>query len=159
MYRVSLIFSILLFSCQDIENTPKPKDLIPEEKMVELLTEISLLQGARTYNRSILKEKGIDPKEYLWEKYDVDSLQFTRSNQYYAQYPEQYQEIYDSVKARLERLKVIYDTLREQEERRQDSLKKAGNESSPEKSRIRDSLEIQVQEKDDGAMLPPPVQR
>ena len=158
-----LILSIgilCLVACQDIEKTPKPKDLIPEPKMVEVLTEISLLHGARTYNKNILQQKGVDPKSYLWEKYDIDSLQFLKSNNYYAENYEQYQRIYDSVRSRLERFKVVYDTLRVREERRQDSIRKAEeNDTSsprPVKRIIRDSIlppELQ------GRELPPPASR
>lgn len=118
-----LVFVSVLFSCQDIEKTPKPENLIPEEKMVKVLTDISLLHGARTFNRKLMEEKGISPYEYLWEKYRIDSSQFRKSNDYYAENYKQYQRIYDSVKSRLEILQLEYDKIREREERRQDSIR------------------------------------
>ena len=111
-------------SCQDIERTPKPDNLIPEDKMVEVLTEISLLNGARTYNKAIMEEKGIDPYPYLMNKFGIDSAQLMQSNNYYAENYKQYQKIYDQVKIRLEVLLAKYDTLRATEERKQDSLKR-----------------------------------
>ena len=125
MKKVAALFALfmILISCQDIEKTPKPDDLIPEEKMVKVLTDISLLHGARTYNKNLLEEKGIAPYEYLWEKYRVDSTQFRRSSDYYSENYKQYQRIYDSVKRRLETMQVTYDSLREIEERRQDSIR------------------------------------
>ena len=113
----------LMISCQDIERSPEPEDLIPPEKMVEILTDISLVHGARTYNKSVMESKGINPEEFIWERHDIDSLQFVRSNNYYAENYEVYKTIYDSVKSRLESLKIEYDSIRMREERRLDSLK------------------------------------
>lgn len=121
--KALIVLSMILISCQDIEKTPKPDDLIPEEKMVKVLTDISLLHGARTYNKNLMEQKGIAPYEYLWEKYGVDSTQFRRSSDYYSENYKQYQRIYDSVKRRLETMQVRYDSLREVEERRQDSIR------------------------------------
>ena len=125
MKRISVIFLslFLLISCQNIERSPEPEDLIPPEKMVEILTDISLVHGARTYNKSVMETKGINPEEFIWERHNVDSLQFVRSNDYYAENYEMYKTIYDSVKSRLESLKIEYDSIRMREERRLDSLK------------------------------------
>lgn len=119
---VLLIF--VLTSCQDINRSPKPDNLIPEDKMVEVLTEISLLHGARTYNRNLMEEKGIDPYPYLMSKYNIDSTQLVQSNNYYSENYKQYQRIYHRVKARLELLMKEYDSIREVEEKMEDSLRK-----------------------------------
>lgn len=118
-----LLLAVFSVSCQDVQRTKKPKDLIPEEKMVDVLTELSLLHAARSYNKSMLEETGIDPEVYLWEKYDIDSSRFERSSNYYSENYRQYERIYGDVKERLENLKTIYDSLREEEERVQDSLR------------------------------------
>ena len=91
--------------------------------MVEVLVDISLFHGARTYNKSILEAKGIDQEDYIWERHNIDSLQFARSHNYYSENFEIYEAIYDSVQSRLDFLRVKYDSLRMQEERRLDSLK------------------------------------
>ncbi|WP_051205371.1 DUF4296 domain-containing protein [Salinimicrobium xinjiangense] len=120
---VIVIFSVIV-SCQEINRTPKPDDLIPENKMVDVLTEISLLHGARSYNKALMEEKGINPYPYLMEKFGIDSVQLVRSNNYYAENYKQYQRIYDKVKVRLETLMQKYDSIREVEEKRQDSIRK-----------------------------------
>lgn len=119
-----ILLMIMLISCQDIKHTPKPENLIPEEKMVEVLTEISLLHGARSYNKNMMEEKGIDPYPYLMNKFGIDSVQLVRSNNYYAENYKQYKRIYDKVKSRLEILMAEYDSIREIEERKQDSIRK-----------------------------------
>ena len=125
MKKIAGILSFVLFlvSCQDVNRMPKPDNLIPEEKMVEVLTELSLLHGARSYNKSQMEEKGINPYPYLSEKFDIDSVQLVVSNEYYAQHYKQYKGIYDRVKENLESLVEEYDSIREMEQKKRDSLR------------------------------------
>ena len=143
-------------SCQEIDRTPKPKDLISEPKMVDVLTEVSLLQGARSYNKPLMDEKGIEPYNYIWEKFSIDSLQFVKSNNYYSENYKQYKRIYDSVRSRLEHLKVEYDTLRMRNERKQDSLSAIAKKDTLEIKRLRDSL---IPARRERRILPNPVSR
>ncbi|MFD2517085.1 DUF4296 domain-containing protein [Salinimicrobium flavum] len=122
-YLFVLLFLLILSGCQDIHKSEKPGDLISEDKMVEVLTDISLLHGARSYNRSLMEEKGIKPEKFIYEKHGIDSLQFLKSSNYYAENYKQYQNIYGRVKERLEALKVEYDTIRIREERKRDSIR------------------------------------
>lgn len=118
-----MIALFVLTSCQDIDRTPKPDNLIPEDKMVEVLTELSLLHGARSYNKNLMEKKGIDAYPYLTKKFEIDSTQLVQSNNYYAQNYKQYQRIYDRVKERLELLMAKYDSIREIERQKRDSLR------------------------------------
>lgn len=121
---LSVILILLIFiSCQDINRSAKPENLIPENKMVDVLTEISLLHGARSYNKTLMEEKGINPYPYLMDKFGIDSVQLVRSNNYYAENYKQYNRIYEKVKIKLEVLMQEYDSIREIEERKQDSIK------------------------------------
>lgn len=113
---------LLMASCQDVKRSEKPEDLIPEDKMVNVLTEMSLLQGARSYSKQELERRGIKPDEYLWEKFDIDSARFANSNNYYSENYVVYQRIYEKVKDSLETLKSHYDSIRELEEEERDSI-------------------------------------
>lgn len=127
-----VIFLILIFlsvSCQDLKKTEKPVDLIPEDKMIDVLTEIALLHAARTYNKNKLENTGIQPYEYIYRRYNIDSLQFKRSNNYYTDQYSQYERIYDSVKLRLQMMKTRLDSLRDREVRIEDSIKLARKDS------------------------------
>lgn len=117
-----------MVSCQSVDRMKKPKDLIPHDKMVDVLVEVSLLQAARNYNKVMLEEKGIDPEHYIWEKYDIDSLQFATSSQYYAQNYRQYERIYDRAKEQLEVYKIHYDSLEQLARQERDSLRAIGEE-------------------------------
>ena len=120
------MFSI---SCQDLQKTEEPDDLIPEDKMVDVLTEMALMYAARNYNKQKLESTGIEPDDYIYEKFNIDSLQFERSNNYYAGQVNQYERIYDSVKLRLQVLKTRLDSIREVEVKIEDSIKLAQKDS------------------------------
>ena len=143
--------------CQDIERTDKPEDLIPEDKMVDVLTDISLIHGARSYNKELMREKGIDVDKYVFEKHGIDSLQYIRSNRYYSENYKEYQDIYARVKERLEVLKVEYDTIRAREERRLDSLRALDKIDTAKPGRfrnIRDSLKLKRIQRRDSLIKP-----
>ena len=123
-----------------MQKTEKPDDLIPEDKMIDVLTELSLVHAARNYNKFKLENTGINPDEYIYEKFDIDSLQFEKSNDYYSEQYTQYERIYDSVKARLQIMKSRLDSIREVEVRIEDSIKRVKKDSL----RMKDSLNVEV---------------
>lgn len=113
---------MLLFSCQDVREVERPPDLIPEQKMVEVLTDLSLINSAKNYNRRLLEETGLKPREFLYEKHNIDSLQLARSTEYYADNPAQLERIYKELQDNLEEMKDQLELIREEEERVRDSL-------------------------------------
>lgn len=129
-------FLILMVSCQNVDRMKKPKNLIPQDKMVDVLVEVSLLQAARNYNKVMLEEKGINPERYIWDKYDIDSLQFATSSQYYAQNYRQYEWIYDQAKEKLEGYRVHYDSLEQIARQERDSLRAIGKDEPLEFKRV-----------------------
>ncbi len=120
---------MILISCQDLDKTEKPDNLIPEEKMVDVLTELSLVHAAKNYNKYKLEQTGIKPDRFVFEKYDIDSIQFEQSSNYYSDQYVVYERIYDSVRGRIKILKSKYDALREVEIKKEDSLKRLQKDS------------------------------
>lgn len=114
---------VLLSSCQDIKTSEKPEDLISESKMIDIISELAIFNSARNFNKTTLEKTGLKPKEYIYNKFKVDSLQFERSNNYYAENYMSYERIYDSVRNRLETMKVKLDSIRDAEIKVEDSLK------------------------------------
>jgi len=129
--NISIPFLILIFlgSCQDLERSEKPEDLIPEAKMIDVLTEISLLHAARNYNKQKLEVTGVDPDTYIYEKFDIDSVQLEKSSDWYSEQYNQYERIYDSVKARLQIMKTRLDSVRDAEIKIEDSIKTVKKDS------------------------------
>lgn len=124
-----LILLILFsFSCQDIEKVERPESLIAENKMVEVLTDLSLMTSAKNYNRRMLEETGFKPQEFLYEKHNIDSLSLAASTKFYAQDPANLERIYTKVQRNLEALKTDLEVIREEEVRIEDSLQAAVRE-------------------------------
>lgn len=122
----------LIFSCAE-EVVKKPEDLIPRDTMTELLYEMAVLNAAKSTNKAILEEQFDDPTEFLFKQYGVDSLQFVKSDVYYASQPLVYESIYKEVEARLDKEKKAFEEARQ---KRTDSLVSRSRE-------IRDSLELE----------------
>lgn len=99
-----------------------PENLIPEEKMVEILHDLTILNAAKTSFPNVLNENDFGIMEFLYNKHKIDSVQFTESDRYYASLPVQYQSIYEQVEGKLEkRKKILEETHREEK----DSVAKA----------------------------------
>jgi hypothetical protein len=131
MKRGLLLLGVFLglLSCKEKLIEP-PKDLIPEAEMTEILYDLALINGIRTTNPTTLDTYEIETMPYIYEKYDIDSIQFVQSDQYYASVPVIYQRMYQSITDRIEAHIAEIDKARE---RKNDSAR-ARNK------RIRDSL-------------------
>ncbi|SHJ48514.1 protein of unknown function [Arenibacter nanhaiticus] len=133
MKKYLVAFSmVFMFSCGQKKVIEKPANLIPEKEMSDILYDVAILNAAKAINTSILQEQEIDPMAYIYAKYEIDSLQFVKSDAYYASIPLIYENIYTSVETRLvEAQKVIDDEkLKKKEEdsnKSKESLKKATN--------------------------------
>lgn len=115
--KYSIILFLILISCGE-KVIEEPENLIPKEKMVDMLYDLSLINAAKGTNPRILEENKVEPTEFLFDKHGVDSLQFVKSDMYYASIPVEYQYIYESVAARLEKDKK---DMEEERKRKNDS--------------------------------------
>lgn len=117
-----ILLIVFSFSCQDIEKVDRPENLIAENKMVEVLTDLSLMTSAKNYNRRMLEETGFKPEEFLYEKHNIDSLSLAASTKFYAQDPATLERIYSKVQRNLEALKTDLEVIRAEEVRITDSI-------------------------------------
>jgi hypothetical protein len=89
----------------------KPENLISEEKMVNIIYEVSILTAAKGVNKKELEDNGIFPEEFVYSKYSIDSLQFVSSLDYYASKVDTYDNIYTKVDERItlekERIEIV----------------------------------------------------
>ncbi len=131
--RLFLILIIaFVLSCAE-EVIKKPEDLIPRETMTDLVYEMAVLNAAKSTNKAILEEHFEDPTDFLFRQYGVDSLQFVKSDMYYASQPLVYEAIYEEVSVRLEKERT---ELEEARQKRTDSLVTRSRQ-------IRDSLTVE----------------
>lgn len=93
---------LLIFTCACAEKLlEKPDNLIPKDKMVEILNDMVILNAAKGTNVAVLRSHDIEPMEYIYTKYAIDSLQFLESDRYYASIPKEHEKIYMAVEAKL----------------------------------------------------------
>ena len=117
---------VLIISCKNnsVERPKKPDNLIPKDSMVEILYDIYIISSAKGVNKKLLENKGIVPEDFIYKKHNIDSLQFALSNEYYAFSLETYEDIYNSVKLKLEKDKKHFQTIIFVEQKEKDSLNK-----------------------------------
>lgn len=121
------IFLGLFFSCNE-KVVEKPENLIPEAEMAAILYDISLLNASKIINEGVLNEYDIEPMGYIYSKYGIDSLQFIKSDTYYASIPTVYEAIYTKVKDRLEKGEKFFE---EERQKKQDSINEAREKLNP----------------------------
>jgi hypothetical protein len=102
---IILLATVFVFiSCKD-EVIKKPNRLIEKEIMVNIMYDLSVLDGIKYQNPSSLDSFKINPKKYIYNKYKIDSIQFAQSNIYYASNYEEYSGIIDEINSRLTKKK------------------------------------------------------
>ena len=102
---IILLATVFVFiSCKD-QVIKKPNRLIEKETMVNIMYDLSVLDGIKYQNPSSLDSFKINPKKYIYNKYKIDSVQFAQSNIYYASNYEEYSGIIDEINNRLTKKK------------------------------------------------------
>ena len=138
---------LAVLSCHDIERPQKPDNFIEQEKMTDILYDISLLRALKTYSVNDMRALGIEPDSFIYDKYEIDSLQLAQSIDYYSVNFNEYIAMWEEVSTRLtaQRDEIQFkqnelDSIRiEESKRRRDSIKKA-NMARPDKPLKSDSL-------------------
>ncbi|MEO0060241.1 MAG: hypothetical protein RLZZ312_1888 [Bacteroidota bacterium] len=101
-FKLFLLVSVVLFACK---NPPieKPSNLINQDKMIDVLYDVAILEAIKVSNPGSLRTRGINSKTYIYKKFKIDSIQFAKSDKYYAadikQYGKMYQEVIDRINA------------------------------------------------------------
>lgn len=105
-----LAIVIVLVSCKE-DAVKKPDRLIEKEKMVDIMYDLAILEGIKYQNPTSLVTNNINPSQYIYKKYKIDSLQFAKSNVYYASNYDDYKDIFDEIIKRIDDQKVLADSL------------------------------------------------
>ncbi len=116
MKNVSLFITIvaMVISCNK-SPVEKPENLIPRDKMVDVIYDLSVLDALKSQRPIYLEQNNINPRTFVFEKYKIDSLQFAKSDQYYASDLTEYKKMYDEVSHRLEERKKEADKALEKQ--------------------------------------------
>lgn len=117
----------MLSACYHInENeTAKPDNLFDKQKMINILTDAQIVEGALNYNRvnrvniTELKEEYYNQ---VFIKYDITAYDFKQNMDYYNSKPEKLEEILNSVLVKLNQIQALLEQKIADEKAVQDSL-------------------------------------
>ena len=127
-HLIVILLSLILLSCHGVNKPKKPENLLSKSKMIDIIVDIALFTSAKGINKYEIQEQGILPEAYIYNKHNVDSLQFAMSNEYYSYDIEVYEFIYQDVHDSLQTLKTVYKRLQDverQTKKEKDSIRKA----------------------------------
>ena len=109
---ISIFFLLLILSCKDHSLAYKPKNLIDELTMENIIYEAIMMDVMSTFKPKNKKFIGIVGSPYLFLKYNIDSLQLVKSNEYYTKNPKVMSKIYTKVLKRMQRNKDSIDNIK-----------------------------------------------
>ena len=108
---ITFLTIITLFvSCKD-EVVNKPEQLIEKDVMVNIMYDLSILEAIRNQNPASLDTFKINSRDYIFKKYKIDSVQFAKSNVYYAADYNEYKSMFEQISNRLETNQKKVDSL------------------------------------------------
>lgn len=126
MKKIVFFFGLLvLFSSCNKDLVEKPENLIDKRTMIDILYDMSLLDALKYQNPNSLYSNNINPKTYVYKKYKIDSLQFVKSNAYYAADYREYKKMFDALNDRLKKERAKADSIIKKEKAKAAALKKA----------------------------------
>ena len=124
---ILLLVCLGMFSCAE-KIIPIPENLIDQQTMENILYDLSLLNAGKNTNVTVLHTYDWIPMPFVYKKYKIDSIQFVKSDIYYASMPEKYIEIYTNIDNRLKADKTALEKARDSEmeakRTKRDSIKK-----------------------------------
>ena len=94
-----IILIVLLSGCKNsVVNAPD--NLIDDDTMTAIFYDLSILDAAKNSNYGNGASLFV-PNDYIFKKYQIDSLQFAQSNKYYAADVAKYKRMYKIVRDKL----------------------------------------------------------
>ena len=109
---------LVLVSCKE-EVVRKPKRLIEQDVMVNILYDLTILEAIRNQNPASLDSLKINARDYIFKKYKIDSVQFAKSNIYYAADYEGYKSMFEQITKHLDAsTKSAEDLIAKQKKRK-----------------------------------------
>jgi hypothetical protein len=117
MFRTTIKKFLILFlsavvlaaGCVETEIREKPETVLPEAKMIEVLTAIQLIEGAiskKILDKNVTKKESPLYYQQAFDKYKITRQQFEESIAYYTENPEEMKAIYEKVLVELSKIKA-----------------------------------------------------
>lgn len=126
MKQIANIFFAILFMSSCTSNTiyKKPENLIPRDKMVDILADMQLALGAKSI-KNLDGNKNVEYMPLVYKKYGIDSVQFAESNFYYTSNIDEFNKVLRKTQQKLNKIKKQYETERNTLDSIADSKKKS----------------------------------
>ena len=99
---VLFVFVFGFFACNE-NPVKRPKILLDEATMENILFDVAVLQAAKINAPDILQTNKIEAKDYIYKKYKIDSATYHQNNRYYAAEVNNYKHMHKRILARLEK--------------------------------------------------------
>lgn len=117
-YFFLVLAIFIVFSACDEPVVPKPKKLVPRDRMVEMLTDMHIAESVfqnRRYSRDqVFQFSEADFYYSILKKYNVVDTTFEQSLIYYSSYPKEFEKIYSRVLNKLNEMEQ--EQLQKQQE-------------------------------------------
>ena len=123
-----LAIAITFVSCKE-EVIPKPDRLIAQDVMVDIMYDLTILEAIKNQNPASLDTFKINSRAYIFKKYKIDSIQYAKSNIYYASDYNEYKSMFEQISKRLEVKTQTVDSLIKKQKKKK-SVKKVQQKSS-----------------------------
>ncbi len=101
---------MVFVSCKE-EVVPKPDRLIAQDVMVDIMYDLTILEAIKNQNPASLDTFKINSRAYIFKKYKIDSIQYAKSNIYYASDYNEYKGMFEQISKRLEAKTQSVDSL------------------------------------------------
>ena len=108
---------LVLLGCKE-DLVKKPDLLIEKSKMIDIMYDLALLEAIKYQNPAVLDSNQIRPKQFIYKKYKIDSLQLAQNNKYYAADYKSYKVMFESVVKRIENEKKRVNAVIKLEEKK-----------------------------------------
>lgn len=106
-----LLLFVLVAACGHKDKGFMPERLLTESEMIDMMTDVQIIEADINYRKTQVKEEGAQPLEFrnltqsyydqLYEHYGITDSIFSQNLRYYSERPEVLEKIMDSVMQRL----------------------------------------------------------
>lgn len=101
MNKSLFIFTIfLILSGCGNSVVEKPNNLIDKDIMIDIFYDLSIIEASKNVSYGQVNQT-FEANNYIFKKYKIDSLQFAKSNKYYAADAKKYKKMFEAVNDRL----------------------------------------------------------
>lgn len=122
-----LFTALFVFTACEEEIMPKPKHLIKEKKMINMLVDVHLAEATYNHLRYDSAMQNIQTEDFYYsvlDKYEMPDSVFEQSLVYYASFPKDFEKMYRKVMSRLGEIEQERSGRKEELKFHDDDVKK-----------------------------------